>query len=236
MSDWPTCAPTAIAGHRARLGMWIFLATELMFFGPVFWACLVLRHEAPLAFAQANRLTDIAIGTANTLLLLTSSLAMALAVERTRHGAPHGAVAGARRMLALTALLGLAFLVLKGVEYHDDWRRGLVPGPSFHAAGVEDQAAAQRFFFAYFFATLLHALHLAVGIALAGVMAIRLRDAVRCRSKATGTGDGTVHTGAGSKPEGHLVRAVEASGLYWHFVDIVWIFLFPLLYLGGRAP
>ncbi|ARP87504.1 cytochrome c oxidase subunit 3 [Bordetella genomosp. 9] len=211
MKDALAAPPSDALEHRARVGMWVFLATELMFLGPVFWACLVLRHQAPLAFAQANRLTDIVIGTANTLILLTSSLTMALAVTRARHRA----AAGARRMLALTILLGLAFLVLKGVEYHDDWRRGLVPGPGFHAPGVGDQAAAERFFFAYFFATMLHAIHLALGIVLNGVMAARLR---------------MPH----DDPD-RMARAVEISGLYWHFVDIVWIFLFPLLYLGGRA-
>jgi cytochrome c oxidase subunit 3 len=211
-------------GHRARLGMWIFLATELMFFGPVFWAALVQRHLAPLAFAQASRLTDIGIGTANTLVLLTSSLTMALAVERARHGLADGA----RRMLALTMLLGAVFLAFKGVEYAHDWQRGLVPGPGFHAQGVADQAGAQLFFFTYFFATLLHALHLSVGIVLACVMARRLAT-----HPPGGSGDGASGSDAFAA---NLRRSVEVTGLYWHFVDIVWIFLFPLLYLGGRAP
>jgi cytochrome c oxidase subunit 3 len=197
----------ASAQYRARLGMWIFLSTELMFFGPMFWGYIVERNRAPQAFMQAARLTDITLGTANTLILLTSSLFMALAVARA-HGARPGT---ARPYLWITAGLGLAFLAVKGAEYTKDWRDHLVPGAHFLAPGVGDQAAAQMFFFIYFFATLLHALHLLIGIVLAAVMARRIGST------------------------GCSASSVEMTGLYWHFVDIVWIFLFPVLYLGGRA-
>lgn len=198
--------------HRSRLGMWIFLCTELMFFGPVFWGYIVERSRAPQAFLQAARLTDVAFGTANTLILLTSSLFMALAVACSNAGRP----AAARRNLLITAALGLAFLAIKGLEYRKDWLEHLVPGAHFLAAGVSDQAAAQMFFFIYFFTTLLHALHLIIGIALVTLIARRV-------------GHDTL------TPRAAIARRVEMTGLYWHFVDIVWIFLFPVLYLGGRA-
>jgi cytochrome c oxidase subunit 3 len=198
--------------HRSRLGMWVFLCTELMFFGPVFWGYIVERSRAPQAFLQAARLTDITFGTANTLILLTSSLFMALAVACAHAGRPQAA----RRHLYVTAALGLAFLAIKGLEYRKDWHDHLVPGAHFLASGVSDQAAAQMFFFIYFFTTLLHALHLIIGIVLVTFIARRLaRDTV--------------------SPRAALARRVEMTGLYWHFVDIVWIFLFPVLYLGGRA-
>jgi cytochrome c oxidase subunit 3 len=195
--------------YQTRLGMWVFLSTELMFFGPVFWSYLVARQHAPAAFAQAGRLTNAWLGTGNTLLLLTSSLTMALAVEAARHGVR----SYARRALWLTALLGCVFLAVKGYEYVNDWHENLFPGAHFHALGIAGQDAAQMFFFVYFFATGLHALHLTIGIVMVAVMIRRMRTAARSVAS----------------------REVDLVGLYWHFVDIVWIFLFPALYLIGRS-
>jgi len=202
------CAGTA-DDARARIGMWVFLASEIMFFGPVFFAYLYGRHAWTQAFEAASRSTDLACGTLNTALLLTSSAAMAAAALRAEQGARRQA----RRGLGAVVLLGAAFLLVKGYEYRQDWHEGLVPGPGFHVAQAADQAAAQLFYFVYFFATLLHALHVIIGMGLV----------LYCRGLlARGSGQ----TGA---------RRVEICGLYWHFVDLVWIFLYPALYLAGRA-
>jgi cytochrome c oxidase subunit 3 len=202
-------APDQFRGHLAQLGMWIFLATELMFFGPVFLGYAVGRMLEGDAFNAASHYTDIALGTANTMILLTSSAAIAAAVEAVRGDA----IVLARRLLWITALLGGAFLAVKGYEYVQDIGRGLFPNGHFHANGMASQAGGRMFFFIYFFATGLHAVHLTIGI---GLVLFMVRE-----------------THAAPLPV--LRRRVEAAGLYWHFVDIVWVFLFPILYLAGRA-
>ncbi|HET7596987.1 MAG TPA: cytochrome c oxidase subunit 3 [Burkholderiales bacterium] len=188
------------ARDTATLGMWVFLATELMFFGPLFLAYLFGRAHFPEAFAIASHHTHVGLGTANTALLLTSSYTMALAADAA--GAGRGA--SARRFLVVTALLGAAFLAVKGVEYYEEWQEALVPHLRFafagpHAGGVE------YFYYLYFLMTGVHALHLSIGIALVCWLAVR-RNAI----------------------------ASEMIALYWHFVDMVWIFLFPLIYLLER--
>ncbi|NYT69727.1 cytochrome c oxidase subunit 3 [Pusillimonas noertemannii] len=199
-----------IEDARARLGMWVFLASEIMFFGPVFLAYLYGRHAWPEAFEAASRSTDFWLGTINTAVLLSSSLFVAIALLL----AQRGDLRPARRSLDVVVLLGAVFLLIKGWEYRQDWLQGLVPGRAgFHVEHAANQAAAQLFYFIYFFATLLHAVHMAIGI---GLM-------LYCRGKLAG-------------PKGrNSVRRLEICGLYWHFVDIVWIFLFPALYLAGRA-
>lgn len=201
--------------NRARMGMWVFLGSEIMFFGPVFFAYLYGRHAFPDAFALASRHTDLFCGTLNTAILLTSSLAIALAVqEAERLAGDSPARSGLLRMLDATVLLGLLFIVVKGYEYAQDWSEGLVPGGSFHmAAPAADQTAAQLFYFIYFFSTLLHALHLIIGIGLV----------LYCRQELARAVD---HDAS---------RRLDIVALYWHFVDIIWIFLFPVLYLGGRS-
>jgi len=195
--------------HAATLGMWIFLVTETLFVGALFAAYLLVRTVHPQGFILGSRETDIVLGSINTAVLLTSSLAMALAVDRLRADM---AGAAARWMVA-TALLGLVFLGIKGVEYLLDWQHGLVPGPHFRPGG--DQAPGMElFFFLYFLMTGVHALHLFIGIALVAIFAVMLRHG---------------RFGAG------LSAPVENLGLYWHFVDVVWIFLFPLLYLVHRT-
>ncbi|SHH84337.1 cytochrome c oxidase subunit 3 [Pollutimonas bauzanensis] len=196
--------------QRSRLGMWIFLASEIMFFGPIFFAYAVGRYEMPDAFAQAGRSTDIVSGSINTAILLTSSLSIALGLEFARTGARKAAC----RAFDITVLLALCFLFLKGNEYLQDSHEHLIPGPGFHLAHGTDQQGAELFYFIYFASTLLHALHLAIGIAL--VLAARLHY-----SRVPGCA---------------AMRRLDATGLYWHFVDIIWIFLFPALYLIGRAP
>ena len=190
------------------LGVWIFLATELMFFAPLFLGYAYCRwHFAP-AFAYASRQTDFAFGTLNTALLLTSSMTMAVAVRASRDDA----LPLARRLLWITAALGVAFLAIKGIEYQREWREGFMPGAQFRYAGA-DAAGVELFFFEYFGLTLLHALHLCAGIVLVSATAVSLA-AARAQQRR---------------------RWVELVGLYWHFVDLVWIFLYPLLYLINRA-
>jgi cytochrome c oxidase subunit 3 len=201
----------------ATFGMWVFLASELLLFGPLLFGYVYLRLRFPEACAHASRHTDFVLGTANTAVLLTSSFLMALAAL----AADAGQRRRAARLLLATAALGLVFLVIKGWEYHAEFGEHLFPGigfnPGFHPRDAGTQALMQGmelFFLLYFALTGLHALHLTAGILACLLVAWRLR-----RPPPAGTG-----------PE-----AVELAGLYWHFVDVAWIFLYPLLYLVGRA-
>lgn len=202
-------APDVAQGYRSRLAMWIFLASEFMFFGPVFLAYAVGRLHHPEAFSAASRLTDVTLGSVNTLVLLSSSAAIALAVEYGQRGAPRRA----SRLLRLTLLLGCVFLAIKGYEYAQDVGEGLFPDSGFHAAELTGQAGTRLFFFIYFVATGMHAVHMIVGLFLVSYV---LRLARR-------------------RPTPVWSRRLEFVGLYWHFVDAVWVFLFPVLYLVGRA-
>jgi cytochrome c oxidase subunit 3 len=194
-------------------GMWVFIASELLFFGPLLFGYLYLRVHYPQACAAASRHTDFLLGTVNTAVLLTSSLLMALAGQ---------AAEGDKRrraswLLIATAALGLAFLAVKGFEYHAEFAEHLFPGRGFrpeHGGAVQDLPGMQLFFVLYFATTGLHALHLTVGILACLMLAIGLRRA---------------------PPAGPSGETVELAGLYWHFVDLVWIFLYPLLYLVGRG-
>ena len=194
--------------EAATLGMWVFLVTEVLFFGGLFAAYVVYRASFPAAWAEASHELDIMLGGINTAILICSSLTMALAVQ--------GAQLGRRNMLviflALTILLGGAFLGIKAVEYRHKYVEHHVPGPGFVFPG--DHAPQVELFFAlYFTMTGMHGLHMVIGI---GLLANLMRQGWRGRF------------GAG------YYTPVEMVGLYWHFVDIVWIFLFPLLYLLGR--
>jgi cytochrome c oxidase subunit 3 len=227
----------------AELGMWAFLAQEVMFFGGVFCAYAVYRFRFPHEFIAGSHRLDVMLGTINTAVLLTSSLTMVLAV--------HAAQMNRRWLLVLnlvlTMLLGGTFLGVKAFEYHHKYVERLVPGRSFDfeyaaaghghghgvvtdgvkheklkqeeaspASGNEESAPAinpkkvELFFSLYFIMTGLHALHMVIGIAVLLVLAI---------AAARGAFDGGRFT------------HIEMTGLYWHFVDIVWVFLFPLLYL-----
>jgi cytochrome c oxidase subunit 3 len=190
------------------LGMWVFLTTEILFFGGMFLAYSIYRHAYPGAFAAASHEMIVWAGTINTTVLITSSLTMALAV--------HAAAAGQRRALLLfltiTILLGFVFLGIKAYEYRTEYLEHHLPGSGFQFEAPYAQPA-QIFFSLYFMMTGLHALHMVIGI---GIMLVMMWLSWR----------GTI-TAAYSSP-------IEISGLYWHFVDIVWIFLFPLLYLVGR--
>jgi cytochrome c oxidase subunit 3 len=186
------------------LGMWLFLATEVLFFGALFTSYTVYRSAYPGAFEAASYHLDIIRGTINTVVLLTSSLTMALAV--------HAAEARDRRrmvmMMAATAVLGLLFLGIKATEYYTEYEERLIPGLVFVWEG-SDALQVQLFFTLYFIMTGLHALHMIIGLAIVAVMMLYgWRGGYEVDS-----------------------MPVERFGLYWHFVDIVWIFLFPLLYL-----
>jgi cytochrome c oxidase subunit 3 len=191
----------------ASLGMWVFLVTEVMFFGGLFTAYAAYRLLFPEAFAHASHHLDVQLGTLNTAVLIASSLTMALAVRATQLGQRGPAV----QRLVATALLGAMFLGVKAVEYAHKFHEGHVPGPTFTYSGP-DAPHAELFFSLYFAMTGVHALHMVIGIGLVAWLVVLVRRAV-------GPGADT---------------RVELVGLYWHFVDIVWIFLFPFLYLIGR--
>jgi cytochrome c oxidase subunit 3 len=192
----------------SRVGMWIFLGNEILFFGALFLGYTFYRQQNPAAFLEAARETDIWFGTINTFILLTSSYTMAMAsqvadLER-----------GGRRLilacLAMTVALGILFLIVKGFEYKEDLDKLLLPGHSFRL-----QAPGASVFFAFYWTmTAVHAVHLSIGIVLVGrLIAIGWSDEVPLA--------------------GNPQLAVTA--LYWHLVDLVWIFLYPIFYLPGRS-
>jgi cytochrome c oxidase subunit 3 len=195
--------------EASGLGMWVFLVTEIMFFGGLFMAYIVYRTWYPEAFAEGSRHLDITLGAVNTGVLIASSLTMAMAVWAGQQGSRKWQLI----YLALTLVLGLAFLGIKAVEYAAKFRDHLVPGPGFEWHGAGNPANVQMFYSLYFAMTGLHALHMVIG---AGMIAVLMAMAARGR-----------FTREWSTP-------IEVGGLYWHFVDIVWIFLFPLLYLIER--
>ena len=196
--------------EAATLGMWVFLATELMFFGPLFFGYYYGRTHFPDGFAAASRHTEVMLGTINTAILLTSSMLMAIAAEARKANATRLAM----RMLFLVAALGIAFLVIKGIEYRHEWQEHLFPGTGFFFPEHKHADAARMFYFLYFGMTGLHALHLVIGIVMVFVFALGLSRRAR-----------------------HFANAerIEVAALYWHFVDAVWIFLYPILYLVGRS-
>jgi len=192
--------------EAATLGMWAFLATEVLFFGAMFNSYITYRHAYPQAFAEASHHTIVLFGTLNTGILLTSSLTMALAV----HAARENNIKWAFRFLVITILFALGFLIVKGLEYHQDIEEHLWPGPHFRG---DLPPQAQIFWILYWIMTGVHALHVTVGIGLLSTIAW-----MTSRRKFSGA----------------YYTPVEMSGLYWHFVDIIWIFLYPLLYLIQR--
>jgi cytochrome c oxidase subunit 3 len=193
----------------AQLGIWVFLATEVLFFGGLILAYCVYRSTYPAGFADAAHHTKIIIGTGNTAILLTSSFLVAWAVTITRLGEARFAAL----LLWAAALLGVVFIALKGAEYTLEYREHLLPGLGFAYPG-QNAHAAHLFFSFYLVATGLHAVHVAVGVAVLIVVGWRAR-----------------HRGY----SGEYHSPVTVAGLYWHFVDLVWVFLFALIYLPGRS-
>jgi cytochrome c oxidase subunit 3 len=198
------------------LGMWVFLVTEVMFFGGLFMAYLVYRTMYPEAWVESSHMLNVPLGALNTTVLICSSLTMVLAVRSAQVGSRTGQLAN----LFLTIVLGSTFLVVKFFEYKEKFEHHLVPGPHFDPHHVVNGAivpvnlpfGSQIFFSLYFVMTGIHAIHMVIGIILMAVMMV-----MAWRNKFSAA----------------YYAPIEVSGLYWHFVDIVWIFLFPLLYLLG---
>ena len=215
--------------EAGTLGMWVFLVTEIMFFGGMFLAYTLYRSQFPAAFASASNHLDITLGAVNTGVLILSSFTMAMAVWCTQVGKRQPQIL----CLVLTLILGLTFLGIKAVEYHSKWEDHLIPGHLFPGNAFGPEVAhegdadphklhllpgatlrqVEMFYWIYFAMTGMHALHMVIG---AGLLSFLIYFSIKGRYD----------------PEYH--SPVEVIGLYWHFVDIVWIFLFPLLYLLGR--
>ena len=200
--------------EAGSLGMWVFLVTEIMFFGGLFATYIIYRTLYLTAFEEGSRLLNVKFGAANTAVLIGSSLTMALAI--------HAAQAGKKKSeqvmyLVLTMILGALFLFLKfNYEWRADYHEHLIPGfgfiirPEWGAAGTH----VPLYFCFYFFMTGLHAMHMIIGFGILGTLTVMAQR---------------------NRFNSEYYAPLEVSGLYWHFVDIVWIFLFPLLYLiGGR--
>ncbi len=199
--------------EAGKLGMWVFLVTEILFFGGMFTSYTVYRSLHLQAFITGSHLLEVKFGATNTAVLIVSSLTMALAIRSAQTGKRKGQTIW---WLVLTMLLGATFLFLKfRFEWYHDYVDGIVPGVNWSYHGPY-APGAQLFMCFYFFMTGLHALHMVVGIGILTVLTIMT---------------------ARDKFSPQYYAPLEISGLYWHFVDIVWIFLFPLLYLiGGRYP
>jgi cytochrome c oxidase subunit 3 len=208
--------------ESSTLGMWVFLVTEIMFFGGLFTTYVVYRNMYPESFAAASSTLNVTWGALNTAVLIGSSLTMVLAIWAAQVNWRKGIVL----FLLLTMALGTTFLVVKGFEYHDKFVEHHVPGPNFHfepevsAEHIRDMESrdpafrkhSEIFFSLYFIMTGIHATHMIIGLLILGVLA--------------------VYAWRG-KFDSEYYNPLEMTGLYWHFVDIVWIFLFPLLYLIG---
>lgn len=203
--------------QAGTLGIWVFLATEVMIFGGLFTALAVYRWYYPEAFAAGSGHLNWLLASINTLILIGSSLTVALAVHAAEEGDNRRIV----RYLLITMLLGSAFLVLKASEYVAEIKEGFVPAPSLFDTKPWEEMARHNpdiytqirlFLVIYFVMTGLHAAHMLIGL---GLMTWVILKARRNRFSA------------------QYHPHVEYTGLYWHFVDLVWIFLFPLLYLLG---
>ncbi|HSS21870.1 MAG TPA: cytochrome c oxidase subunit 3 family protein [Pyrinomonadaceae bacterium] len=216
--------------EAGTLGMWVFLVTEIMFFGGMFFAYTLYRTKEPASFASASNHLDLTLGAINTVVLILSSLTMALAV----YSAQIGKRINLMVCLTLTIVLGMTFLGIKAVEYRAKYDDHLIPGKlipgrpfgpevaqhgepydkhKLHLLPGAEVKKVEMFYWIYFAMTGMHAVHMIIGV---GLLSVLLFFSWRGRYG----------------PEYH--NPVEISGLYWHFVDIIWIFLFPLLYLLGR--
>lgn len=191
--------------HAAQLGMWVFLGSEVLFFTGFFTLYAAYRVVFPHTFAEAVRHTDLWLGTANTYVLVTASYLVALAVGAIRKDRERRA----SRLLWAAAGLGVLFLVLKGIEYAHHFSEGLYPGAYYRNHELTGPGA-RVFFSLYYLMTGLHAIHVIGGIVVLAVLAWQARR---------GKYSSTWHT------------PLELGGLYWHFVDIVWLFLWPMFYL-----
>lgn len=190
-----------------KLGIWLFLTTELLLFGGLFVAFAAFRAAYLPGFVEAHHHLNKALGATNTVVLISSSLTMALGVWSAQKSRGRLAVL----FLSLTLALAGTFLVIKGIEYHAKFVEGLLPGRFFTAEGFR-HPEARLFFSLYFLMTGIHGLHVLVGMGLITWVLVRARRGEFSR---------------------RYYSPVEGAGLYWHFVDLIWIYLFPLLYLVG---
>lgn len=188
-----------------RLGMWLFLSTEILIFAGLFVAYAEFRFSFPEAFAEASRHLNLMMGTTNTVILITSSFTVALAIHFARSDKKWPAVG----MLVFTILCAIGFLVIKSFEYREKFAEGALPG-KFYGFHEVTAPGAPMYFTIYFLTTGLHALHVIIGMTVLTVLTVKT---IRGRFNSA------YYTG------------LELGGLYWHLVDLVWIFLFPLLYL-----
>ncbi|HET7755324.1 MAG TPA: cytochrome c oxidase subunit 3 family protein [Anaeromyxobacteraceae bacterium] len=191
--------------HAARLGMWLFLATEVLLFGGLFTAYVVYRYTFSDTFVAASKLVETHYGAINTVVLITSSLTVALA----HHFVEHRQSRKAALLLAASVFAGLVFLGIKAIEYTHHIEAGELPGRYYSYEGLQAHGAAM-FWSLYFLMTGLHGIHVIIGMGVLAVIAFR--------------------TWRGAYDDGYSTP-VELSGLYWHLVDLIWIFLFPLFYL-----
>ena len=191
--------------HAARLGMWLFLATEILLFGGLFVGYGVYRFLYPETFKQASTLIETHWGALNTVVLITSSLTVALA----HHEAEHGSSRKAALLLFVSVLAGFVFLGVKSIEYGHHFHEGHLPGRFYSYAGLQ-APGVPMFWSLYFLMTGLHGLHVIIGMAVLGWFGLQCLRGRYAKGYAT---------------------PVELAGLYWHLVDLIWIFLFPLFYL-----
>ncbi len=193
--------------ESAMSGMWLFLAQEILFFGALVFVWVYCCYQHPAGFRLATQHANLLIGSINTAVLLTSSFTFTAGLLAIERGEP-------RRLIQAcfaTIGLGVVFLLLKGVEWFKDVGDGLVPGAHFSLTGP-DSGGAQIFYVFYYVATVLHALHMIIGIGLVLWIAWRARRGDFSRAWST---------------------PVEVVGLYWSFVDVVWLTLYPLIYLAA---
>jgi cytochrome c oxidase subunit 3 len=191
--------------HAVRLGMWLFLGTEVLLFAGLFLGYTVYRHFYHQAFHEASRTLDLSLGALNTVVLITSSFTVAMGFHFIKQGKARQCAA----MLAITILFALVFLAVKSVEYSHKFQEGALPGKFYHFHEVTGPGAS-LYFTIYFLTTGLHAFHVIVGMSILGWLLVRVMK---------------------GKYGADYYVPVELGGLYWHLVDLVWIFLFPLLYL-----
>jgi cytochrome c oxidase subunit III len=199
--------------EASTFGMWLFLVTEIMFFGGLFCAYLVYRSTYYSAFVAGSQTMNIWLGATNTAVLICSSLSMAMGVRCAQLGKTKMMIV----LLLITIIFGLGFLGIKAIEYHEHWTSHEFPGPNFQFEGAEAAGVSQQniqiYFSLYWAMTGLHALHMIIGVGLVTWIII---------------------AGARGRYSPDYYSPVENVGLYWHFVDLVWIYLFPLLYLISK--
>ena len=195
-----------VQAQAARLGMWLFLSTEILLFGGLFVGYALYRAIYPEGFHQASHHLSAELGLVDTFILITSSFTMAMSIYFVHKQKKNTAVG----MLILTILLGLSFLGVHGYEYWHDVQVGAVPGKYFHVPELANAKGASMFFTLYFMMTGLHSLHVLIGACILAVI--------------------TYYTWRGDYSS-RYINPLENGGLYWHLIDLIWIFLYPLLYL-----